>query len=528
MNLLSYIKKWVFSIRKLKQVENPDDPRMQFINDNERIRRNEVLENKTWYLATDTELDNFYLQRVVVGLNDNPIYNRNKRQYFWAKSERECNFKKMATGVARAIVDTISNIVGDPTIKCNYEGIDDLLDETDFLYKLSNIARPLTCAVGDGCWKISYNTEFSNHPTLQFIESQDYEPVYKNGILVGVAFFSYYKDKKDKDYMLVETRTLTSNGCAIDYKLFNQAKEEIVECDLDSVDEIKEQHLESIVIPVKKLFAVPTRYYFNPLYKDRGLSIYHDKIPLFDMLDEIWTQASQTNRVSTPVEYYDTDILQRGKNGIVMLPQLYNRQYVAKNSTPDADGLNGNGQGILTTQPDLNFDKYGMLARDTLDYILIGLLSPCSFGMDIAKKDNAEAQREKEKQTIFTRDNIMSKEGKQTKDILEQLVIMDNYLKGDTSVDGVDTFVDDVDKFIHSIDISVKYSEFASPTMDSKLKSLVPPYNTDALSPERYVELLWGDTLSDDEKQHELEYLRGIKDAEHEPPMVAEEFKQDI
>lgn len=508
MNFAKFLKDWMFSVRELKKVENPDSPRMLFINDDERIRRYEIDECKTWYLSTDKELDNFYLQRVVVGNASNPIYNRNSRNYFWSKSEAECNFKKMSTGIARAITDTICNIVGEPTTQCDYKDFEELLEETDFKYKLVNVARALTCAVGDGCWKINFNKDISNHPSLQFVESQDYEPIYKNDVLVGVAFFSYYKDKNNKDYMLTETRTLTDNGCAIDYKLFNRDKEQVSEVELSKIDETS--NLSSMEIPVRKLFAVPTRYYYNSVYKDRGLSIYNNKIPLFDMLDEIWTQASQTNRVSTPVEYYDADLLKRSKTGVPLLPNLYNRQYVQKNSTPDADGLNYVGQGILTTQPDLNFDKYGLLARDTLDYILIGLLSPCSMGFDVAKKDNAEAQREKEKQTIFTRDNIIKKETRQTKAILEQLVMMDCYLNY-----GV----------FQEYEVSVKYNEFAMPTTESKLKILGPAFVNDELTAERYVEMLWGDSLSEEEKQHELAYLKSIKEAENGQSMAMEEIK---
>lgn len=498
MNFVEFIKNWVFSVRKLKRVGNPDDPRLQFITNDEQIRIYEVNECKTWLISTDKELDNFYLQRQVIGNANNPIYNRNGRQYFWAKSQAECNFKKIATGVSKAIVDTISNIVGEPILTSDYPGFDELVDSIDFKYRLVNECRTYTCAVGDGCWKWCFNKDISSHPLLQFVESLDYKPIYKSGMLVAIAFYSYYKDKNDKDYMLVETRTLTDDGCAVDFKLFNRDKNEISETALDTISETA--NLKPQFIPIRSLFAVPTRYYYNSLYKDRGLSIYANKIPLFDMLDEIWTQASQTDRVSTPVEYYSTDILKRDKNGSPVLPSAYNRQYIAKNSTPDADGLNASGQGIMTTQPDLNFDKYGILAKATMDFIFIGLISPASMGFDVSKKDNAEAEREKEKQTIFTRNNIIAREIKQCKEVLEQGILLDTYFN--------------TGKFV-KYDVNVKYNEFANPSTESQLKILGPAWVNGELSTERYVELLWGDSLNDDEKRKEIEYLNSVKAMEY-------------
>ena len=50
--------------------------------------------------------------------------------------------------------------------------------------------------------------------------------------------------------------------------------------------------------------------------------------------------------------------------------------------------------------------------------IMNGIISPATLGMDIAKKDNAEAQREKEKVTVFTRNKLARAEKK----ILEKIV----------------------------------------------------------------------------------------------------------
>ena len=50
---------------------------------------------------------------------------------------------------------------------------------------------------------------------------------------------------------------------------------------------------------------------------------------------------------------------------------------------------------------------------------------------------------------------------------------------------------------------------------ESQLKILGPAWVNGELSTERYVELLWGDSLNDDEKRKEIEYLNSVKAMEY-------------
>jgi hypothetical protein len=214
-------------------------------------------------------------------------------------------------------------------------------------------------------------------------------------------------------------------------------------------------------------------------------------------MDEIWSQASQTNRVSTPVEYYDVSILARTSDGIPILPTKYNRQFIAVEGSTDGDG-NAKGQGITTTQPDLNFDKYGQLASDVLSNILSGWLSPSSLGIDVAKKDNADAQREKEKQTIFTRNTIIEQETKVIEDLVNQLLMIQDYLDTGT--------INDMPR-----DIDITYDEFANPSFESELQVLGPAWSQGQISTEQYVKLLWAGKLDEEGILKEMQYLDNNK-----------------
>ena len=56
-------------------------------------------------------------------------------------------------------------------------------------------------------------------------------------------------------------------------------------------------------------------------------------------------------------------------------------------------------------------------------------------------------------------------------------------------------------------DISIKYDEFANPSWESQLQVLGSAWSSGQLSTERYVNLLWGGKLSDDEMLKEIEWL---------------------
>lgn len=501
MNLIDFIRNKIFKRNGgLVKGSNPNDPRLTFINDDNALRIEKIREFKVWYYATASELLNYYTDQMVFGWAVNPIYNRNSVNLFWGQSTKSTNFKRVHSGVPKEIIDTISAVVGKPTIKSDDPRLGKILDKNRLLYRLVQESRPKTLVEGDGCFKINFDKSLSDVPLIEYFGAEDWEPIYRSQVLVGLVFKSYYKDKKDNDYVLIESRMLDdAEGCIIEYNLYKIDKNnDLQKADFSCIPELEGlKDNNRFAIGVKKLFAVPNLYFYNPIYKDRGQSLFNGKITLFDSLDEILSIAMQTNRVSVPVVYFDTSLLERDKQGRPILPEKYNRNYVDTVGSADGDG-NTKGKGIITDQPDVSFDKYCQLARDILDYIFIGKVSPSTLGFDVAKKDNADAQREKEKQTIFTRNAIIDPETVMLKELLNQCLLIQDYL--DTGVM--------VDK---EYEISVTYDEFANPSFESELETLGPAWSSGQISTDQYVRLLWAGKLSDEELAKEKAYLEENK-----------------
>lgn len=524
MNIIEAIKRRVLKYLGIEKLnDNPNSERLTFISDEEDIVRQNLNEYKTWYVGSSDELLNYYTNEQSYGNAREPIYNRNRKNYFWGISSEEGNIKRVHSGIPNAIVSTLVNAIGDAKITSSDPLVEARLDKikksNDMTHLLNQQQMPLTLVEGWGAFKVSFNQSLSDSPIIQYYEGQNVEYVYSFGILIGIIYKDFYK-YNNRDYVLLETRRINNGNSCIEYELFRLEKSnDVVSVPLDTIPELA--GLQNVTIPgLKRVLGVPTKFFYDPLNPNYGKSIYCGKIDLFDDLDQDLSQCSQTVRVSTPVEYYPVDLLERQSNGMPKMPKVYNRQYVQKEGMPNGDGTT-DGQ-IQTTQPDLHFDSYSENAKSILDFILTGILSPATMGIDIAKKDNADAQREKEKVTIMTRNNIIDREQRILKDLMELCLIIQEYLET-----GSISLVD--------YDVSVTFNEFANPSFENELTILGPAWSNGQISTEKYVDILWGDKLSKEDKAKEIAYLEQNKmqdnlqlgDFENEEPIGEDSEQQN-
>lgn len=496
MNLMDYIRNRILKFLKIDKLEyNPNGERLTFIGDVDTIKKQQLQCFRTWYIGDSDELLNYYTNQELFGNSKEPIYNRNKREYFWGISSTETKIKRVHSGVPNAIVTTLVNAIGSPKIEINNPELnvklDKIIENNDLFNVINQQQEPFTLVEGWGAFKVNFNKELSNTPIIQYYDAENVEFIYKSGILIGIIYKDYY-EYKNKNYLLLETRRKYNGGSTIEYELFKLDKnDDIKPVELSTIPEL--ENLKNLFIPnFNKILGVPSKFFFDPLNKNYGRSIFMGKIDLFDDLDQILSQDSQTVRVSTPVEYYPVDLLERTKNGKTITPQVYNRQYIKKEGIPNGDGTTDGT--IQTTQPQLNFEQYSFDAKSKLDFILTGLLSPATMGIDIAKKDNADAQREKEKVTIMTRNNIIDKQTKILKELLSISLSIQEYMDTGSIT-------------LQEYDISVKFNEFANPSFENELQVLGLAWNNGQISTRKYVDLLWGDKISDEDKEVEIAWL---------------------
>lgn len=175
-------------------------------------------------------------------------------------------------------------------------------------------------------------------------------------------------------------------------------------------------------------------------------------------------------------------------------PKLYDRKYVFYKGAQTADGGSSNSLPVQATQPMINFKSYSEEAVAILLQIINGLISPATLGMDIAKKDNADAQREKEKITVFTRNDVTLAEQKILKKLFTELLCAKELM--DTNNITVTNY-----------NISVTFPDFADDSFENKIKILGEQLDKGTISYKMYLNKLYGGKLSESEYKQELDFL---------------------
>ena len=92
------------------------------------------------------------------------------------------------------------------------------------------------------------------------------------------------------------------------------------------------------------------------------------------------------------------------QTGEPLRPDPFEDSYITVAQNMAEDGKNQ----IVSVQPEINTEGYLSAYMTALDLCMQGLISPSTLGIDVKKLDNAEAQREKEKATLYTRNRIVT------------------------------------------------------------------------------------------------------------------------
>ena len=535
MTIREYIRRKAFGIGD-GSVETAVSPvnrakETTFINDPNEILRLKLEEYRTWYGGDSANILNFYTRADFIDYNYDPIYNRNFRNLFWAQSASESDYKRTHSGQPRNIVDTLSGIISVPHATSTDEKIDKrlkrILKENNYDELLLQEARPLTLVEGWGGWKINFNEDISDTPILLYYRADSVDFIYRNRRLICIVYQDYYTDEDDKKYVLFETRRLERREVldeatgirakkiclVIEKELFEYLSDQsnqIRKVPLDTLSELEDTSPCLVVENCPYFLGAPNIYYYDSTELAPGRSIFTGKIDLFDDLDKALSQSSNAITRSTPIEYIDSQYLERDENtGQPKQPKLFDRKYIMVSSVLTGDGQMAR-QPVTVTQPQVNFESYSNAAIQILLQILNGIISPATLGIDIAKKDNADAQREKEKVTIFTRNGIIAMEKPTQESLMIQLLVADKLLHSNEEYNTIEIPEDE-----SQWGISVKYDEFADASFEAKMETVLTAWQGGIMSDEMAIEYLHKDSPADIKKR-ELEFIKEQREQEKE------------
>ena len=444
------------------------------------------VKNLLWYRGDSYELTQFYQN--INGGSDGIK--------FWAaRSTVGREIRKIHTGLPGIIVDRLTDI-----IITDFSQITFIKDTDkkiwDNIAKDNNFKKVLKKAVskmlilGDGAFKISLDSKVSQYPIIEFLGADKVDYLYNRGRIHEVVFTTEYSHN-NMDYYLKERYGYGY----IKYELYRGTDE--VSVAIDTIPALS--GLADVEFDEKLIMAHPIMYGESAKWEGRGQSIFEKKTDDFDALDEAWSQWMDALRKGRSKEWIPESILPRNPNtGAIIKPNAFDNSYIAK-----GDDMSENAQNkIEVTQPAIPHESYLATYVTALDLCLQGLISPSTLGIDVKKLDNAEAQREKEKTTLYTRGNIV--------DILQDQVF--------------DVINISQKKTPTEVKCTVDFSEYANPSFESQVETVGKAKTQGIMSVEASVEELYGDTKDEEWKKNEVARLKaeqGISD-EQEPALNME------
>jgi hypothetical protein len=453
-----------------------------------------AIKNKIWYRGDPNELEQLYWQ-----IPKHQV----EMQKFWASHPTPgMEMRKIHTGLPATMVDLLAGIVTSNINDFTFEGsqpIEELWNEhivpENRFKHLIDKAIKQTLVVGDGAFKISIDPELSEYPIIEFYSGEMVDFKQKRGRIQEIIFKSYF----ETEGATLELKEHYGHGY-IDYELFKG------DIPMDMSMDSRFEGLQRVEWDGNDMMAVPVRFYASQRFEGRGQSIYDKKIDAFDSFDEAYSQWIDALRAGRTKEYIPESLIPRDPNtGLVLKPNSFDNRYIQT----DADMRERAGNRIYTEAGDIKHDSYMATYATALELCLQGIMSPATLGVDMKKLDNAEAQREKEKVTLYTRDSII--EALQPE--LEELVDVT-----------VKAYYRSINASVPEYDVSITFQDYANPSFESQIETIGKGRVQGILSIEACVEELYGDDRTDEWKAEEVARLKAEQGiAELDEPMVAQD-----
>ena len=458
----------------------------QNININEKMNfETNCIKNKIWMRGDAGELEQFYKQI------------DNHDAMFWA-SVPYIKMRKIHLGIPSDMVNVLANIVvrdmNDISVDNRQLEWDEIARDNDFK-KLLSTALNKALYLGDGAFKITFDSMISQYPIVEFYGADEVDIVYNRGRFKECVFKTIYTHNK-KRYILYETYGYGY----IKNRLAELSNDKTV--NLSTIPQTK--HLEDYHFSTYQedengkaiksgtfCMGVPFKVFESAKYPNRGRSVFDGKEGAFDALDEAFSQWMDALRASRTTKYIPKALLPRDpETGYVLNPNEFDNRFIANESDMNENGKNE----IKVVQPTIPSQNYLESYISALDVCLQGVISPSTLGIDVKKLDNAEAQREKEKTTLYTRNKIIE----ELQNCLP--ILINSVLKA------YDTYLGKAPG--KDVECIIGFGEYANPSFEAVVETVSKAKTSGIMSTEAIVDELYGDSKDEEWKKDEVERLK--------------------
>lgn len=434
-----------------------------------------AIKNKIWYRGDGLELEQLYKQI------------QNKTHSFWASVPSVgMEIRKIHTGLPSMMVDVLANVILSDLNDFSFENDEQnefwkSVSDENKIKKLFERSLKEVLHIGDGAFKISFDPFLSKYPILEFYSGEKIDIVYERGRMREVIFHTSYEEN-EKAYTLNETYGYgyitysleDAYGKSVNLKMLRRTKD-----------------LKSVVFDKSLNMAVPLMFFESSRWEGRGQSIFDRKCDDFDALDEVWSQWMDAVRMGRSKEYLPESLIPKDpEKGFLLKPNAFDNRFIQIKS-PFAESTTPPKAEVV--QPVIPHESYLSSYMTALDLCLQGIISPSTLGIDMKKLDNADAQREKEKATLYTRGAVVEA----LEDLLPHLV--ENMFKAQSIW---------INKPYKEVVVDVDFGEYANPSFEAQVETVTKARTATIMSVDAAVNELYGDSKDEVWKNEEIKRIK--------------------
>lgn len=441
----------------------------------------ELTENEKWFQGSEDRLEYFFKKEFntfMVGAN-NPFSILENQTKFWKTVGGDT--PRVHSGLPKIATQAVVTLVAGSGFElvCSEDEksrLELIFDDNGFM-EIWQEAIATKSWAGWVFYKISHDAEVSEYPIVEMVNPKYADVIVERGRIIQFIF-KKYETQKDETIEIDETYSFNDKG--------------FVEIKYQAFKHVKNKEPEKIDVPAgykdetTGLKFIPALLVNNTAYNSRfpespyGESDYTASQSLFQMLDDLLSQAELEVSNAKAVKYVNEKLL---KKDINKGDTNYDKnETVVEMTSNDMEATEFDIKRYVSLlQPDIRVQAYQTMITDTYARALANMeLSPITLGLAgfDAINSSDKSQREREKASLRKREKQIDIEKIALKKLFGMMLMYEDYMNN---------------KQVGTYEIDLEFSDYAVPTLDDRIDTIVKAVQGGVMTYLRAVEELYPD-----------------------------------
>lgn len=560
-NIIDGLKQWLTAIkdkREMKEIQhlmgvlermnklqvfNPYKAGIPSSLYNENKFTMDLSEAYVWFQGSEKGLSDYYTGRT--GNSENT----SEYSMFWYASPTDGSIRRVHAGLPRLISETMPTVLfgNGYDIKVssfNENGENDVVREEqlqEIINTLSvqqgiNIKTLLEQSAiteswaGDIAWKIAISTELSPYPILIKADPRNYEPVVIMGIEIGIIFKDYKevesgtkkekyvirefytKDSKDDTSLIQYSATLLKeNGKEVSVAL-NSVPDEYVNGLLNQPSvEVSDDGLTATIrfngLKGVLAFHKPNKVNASDTNALFGVSDHYGNYTNYDSLDEAVSVLIEEARTHKDIRNIPSSMIPKNENGRMGKFNEFIRNYLVVEISPDQNSKQEITYTHFADKTEQHLKKYetflGLACANAK-------ISPLTLGLTnvVGMQNSDKTLQERSRVTVETRKKKLELWEDFLERVLYKLIEVYDFMWSNYPEVRAKAVIESVKATEKDITINVTFPDYNEMGILDRAKEWGQVLSTNAISIEKYVDMVYRDDLTAEQKQREVSNIK--------------------